>query len=85
MALDAAGVTTIVWATGYTYDFSWVRFPVLDDAGYPVTDRGLTTVPGLYFLGLNWMHKRKSGILYGVEEDAEYMARRVAEAVAKVA
>lgn len=75
--LEAAGVSAIVWATGYTYDFSWIRFPVFDEAGYPVTDRGRTSVPGLSFIGLNWMHKRKSGILYGVEEDAGFLARHV--------
>ena len=47
-----------------------------DDTGYPVTRRGVTSVPGLYFMGLNWMVKRKSGIIYGVADDAAYLAEQ---------
>ncbi|MGZ0189513.1 MAG: NAD(P)-binding domain-containing protein, partial [Alphaproteobacteria bacterium] len=75
--LWASGIRTIIDATGFRFDFSWVDFPALDAAGYPATDRGATTVPGLYFMGLNWMYKRKSGIIYGVEEDATYLADRI--------
>ena len=71
-------VTTIVWATGFSYDFSWIDFPVLDGMGYPVTDRGATSVPGLYFMGLNWMVTRKSGLLYGVGDDARPVAAHIA-------
>ena len=71
-------VTTIVWATGFSYDFSWIGFPVRDKMGYPVTDRGATSVPGLYFMGLNWMVKRKSGLLYGVGDDARHVADHIA-------
>ena len=71
-------VTTIVWATGFSYDFSWIDFPVLDGMGYPVTDRGATSVPGLYFMGLNWMVTRKSGLLYGVGDDARPVAEHIA-------
>ena len=71
-------VTTIVWATGFSFDFSWIDFPVRDEMGYPVTDRGATAVPGLYFIGLNWMVKRKSGLLYGVGDDARYVAAHIA-------
>ena len=77
--LGDEGVTTIIWATGFSYDFSWIDFPVRDEAGYPVTDRGATSVPGLYFMGLNWMVKRKSGLLYGVGEDARHVAGHIAE------
>ena len=75
--ISAAGITTVIWATGFQFDFSWIDAPVFDSAGYPVTDRGVTAMPGLYFTGLNWMHKRKSGILFGVNEDAAYLARRI--------
>ena len=71
-------VTTIVWAVGFSYDFSWIDFPVRDEMGYPVTDRGATFVPGLYFMGLNWMVKRKSGLLYGVGDDARHVAAHIA-------
>ena len=75
-------VTTIVWATGFSYDFSWIDFPVCDETGYPVTDRGATSVPGLYFMGLNWMVTRKSGLLYGVGDDARHVAAHIAEYLA---
>ena len=68
----------MVWATGYRYDFSWIDFPVRDEMGYPVTDRGATAIPGLYFIGLNWMVKRKSGLLYGVGDDARHVAAHIA-------
>jgi putative flavoprotein involved in K+ transport len=79
-SLDLAkeNIRTIIWATGYTYDFGWVRVPVLDNAGRPVQQRGITQRPGLYFLGLHWMHTIKSGLLSGVGSDAEYLAEHIA-------
>ena len=71
-------IETIIWATGYSYDFGWVRLPVLDDAGRPVQQRGVTRQPGLYFLGLHWMHTIKSGLLSGVGSDADYLAEQMA-------
>ena len=76
--LEAAGITTIIWATGFDFDFSWIEFPVFDVARYPRTARGVTEIPGLYFMGLNWMHKRKSGIIYGVGEDAAWVVEHIA-------
>lgn len=76
--LREENVTAIVWATGFSFDFSWVDFPVLDETGYPVTDRGATAVPGLYFMGLNWMVTRKSGLLYGVGDDSRQVAAHIA-------
>ena len=67
-------VAAIVWATGYDYDYDWLRVPVLDTQGRPLQQRGVTQVPGLYFLGLHWMHTFKSGLLSGVGSDAEYLA-----------
>ena len=75
--LREENVTTVIWATGFSFDFSWIEFPVFDDVGYPVTDRGATTVPGLYFMGLNWMVKRKSGLLYGVGDDARHVTAHI--------
>ena len=77
--IEAAQLQTVIWATGFRYDFSWVEFDVLDDMDYPLTERGATSVPGLYFMGLNWMYKRKSGILYGVDEDAAYLGQNIAD------
>lgn len=75
--LDSAGVSTIIWATGYTFDFSWVKFPIFDEFGYPVQQRVVTSRPGLYFLGLHWLHTIKSGLLAGVGEDAAHVAQHI--------
>jgi putative flavoprotein involved in K+ transport len=75
--LDQENVTTILWATGYAYDYGWVKLPVFDDGGRPVQNRGVTQVPGLYFLGLHWMHTFKSGLFSGVGSDAEYLAEHM--------
>ena len=73
-----AGITSVIWATGYSFDFSWLKLPTFDDDGYPVQQRGVTRYPGLYFVGLPWLHTRKSGLLLGVGGDAEYVASRIA-------
>jgi putative flavoprotein involved in K+ transport len=72
--LLSAGIKTVIWGTGYSFDFSWIKFPILDEYGYPVQQRGVTSQPGLYFVGLNWMHQRKSGLFLGVGEDAAHVA-----------
>jgi putative flavoprotein involved in K+ transport len=72
--LAASGIRSIIWAIGYRFDFSMVKFPVFDADGYPVQERGVTRQPGLYFVGLPWLHKQKSGLLGGVGEDAAYIA-----------
>ncbi len=76
--LNAVGISTIIWATGYVSDFSWVRLPIFDADGYPVQQRGVTSYPGLYFLGVNWLHTRKSALLFGVGDDAAYVADHIA-------
>ena len=78
ISLERSLIRTVIWATGFGYDFSWIKFPVLDGSGYPEAPNGATRVPGLYFCGLNWMTWRKSGILYGVGEDARAVADRIA-------
>jgi putative flavoprotein involved in K+ transport len=75
--LRQANVGSVIWATGYSYDFSMVRLPVFDAGGYPIQRRGVTIYPGLYFVGLPWMHKAKSGLLFGVSEDAAYIAFQI--------
>ena len=79
-SLDLArqNITTIIWATGYAYDFGWVMVPVFDEHGRPVQHRGTTQRPGMYFLGLHWMHTFKSGLFSGVGSDAEYLAEHMA-------
>jgi len=71
--LRAAGVRTIVWANGYRPDFGWIELPVFDADGWPVQTRGVTAVEGLYFIGVHWLHKRKSALLLGVGEDTEHV------------
>jgi len=78
LGLDAAGIRTVIWATGFAFDFSWIAGVPVDRQGYPVTKGGASPMKGLFFCGLNWMTKRKSGILYGVDEDARLVADRVA-------
>lgn len=75
--LNAAGIRTVIWATGYSYDYDWVRVPVFDERGRPVQHRGVTGHPGLYFLGLHWMHTFRSGLLSGVGDDAAYLAEQM--------
>lgn len=81
LALDlaAAGITSVIWATGYTFDFSLVKLPVVDEDGYPIQRRGVTDYPGLYFVGLPWLHTFASGLIVGVGEDAAYVASHIQE------
>jgi len=75
--LKRENVAAIIWATGYDYEYGWLKAPVLDAHGRPVQQRGTSPVPGLYFLGLHWMHTIKSGLLSGVGDDAEYLAAHI--------
>jgi len=75
--LKAAGIRNIVWATGYSRDFSWVRIPVFDSDGLPVHERGVTPITGLYFNGMPFLHSGKSGLLYGAAEDAAFIAETI--------
>ena len=71
--LDTAGINTVVWATGYRPDFGWIDLPILDEMGFPKQRRGITDVPGLYFLGLLWQHTQASATLFGLTLDAPYL------------
>jgi len=70
-------VDAVVWATGFRLDHSLVDLPVFDDSGQVVHERGVTDVPGLYFLGLPWQHTRGSALLGWVKDDAQYIAERI--------
>ena len=59
---------------GYTFDYNLVQAPVVDEDGFPIQKRGVTAFPGLFFVGMPWLYKMKSGHLSGVGEDAEYLA-----------
>lgn len=74
---SAVDVGTVIWATGFGADLSWIDVPVFDDMGNLVHARGLTESPGLYFLGLTWQHTRGSALLGWVKDDAEYLAQQI--------
>jgi putative flavoprotein involved in K+ transport len=76
--LAGAGITSIVWATGYALDFRWLKVDALDERGRPVHRRGVSEVPGLYFLGLPWLSGRSSSFIWGVWRDAKYLAGHIA-------
>ncbi len=70
-SLDAG---IVIWATGYRPDYSWIHIPKVTRDGQVIHRRGVTDVPGLYFLGLSWQHTRGSALLGFVHEDAAYLA-----------
>lgn len=76
--LGAEGIGAVIWATGYGLDFGWIDVPVLDARGEPVHRGGITEVPGLYFLGLQWLSKMSSSFLSGVGDDAADLADHIA-------
>jgi putative flavoprotein involved in K+ transport len=67
----------VIWATGYRSDYSWIDPPVVDADGRLRHRRGVTDVPGLYFLGLTWQHTRGSALIGWVEDDAEFIAEQI--------
>ncbi|WPP01913.1 NAD(P)/FAD-dependent oxidoreductase [Pseudomonas sp. HR96] len=76
--LEAAGVTTILWATGFKFDFSWLQVNAFDDKGEPYHKRGISAESGIYFLGLPNLVNRASSFIYGVWHDAKYVADHIA-------
>jgi putative flavoprotein involved in K+ transport len=75
--LASAGITTILWAQGFTFDFSMVHLPVFDEAGFPQAPRGISASPGLYFAGLPWLPGQDTGIFLGVGETAASIAEDI--------
>jgi len=71
-------ITTLIWCTGFGGDFSWIDDIELDKTGVPVHEKGVSSQQGLYFCGFPWLSKRKSGLVYGVSEDAAYIADKLA-------
>ncbi len=76
--LATTGIRSVIWATGYSLDFDWIDLPIFDEQRRPIHRRGVTPSPGIYLLGLAWLHKRKSSFLYGVGEDAGYISEHMA-------
>ena len=75
--LAQAGITSIVWATGFKVDYRWMEVDVFDDQGYPVHKRGITAEKGIYFLGLPNQSNRSSSFIWGVWHDAKYIADHI--------
>jgi putative flavoprotein involved in K+ transport len=69
----SAGITSVIWATGYRHDYGLVKLPVFETGGYPVQQRGVTDKPGLYFVGMPWMPGIRSGTLAGVGDSARHI------------
>jgi putative flavoprotein involved in K+ transport len=76
--LADAGITSIIWATGFSADYSWLKVDTFDATGKPKHQRGVSEVPGIYFLGLPWQSRRGSSFIWGVWHDAKYLADRIA-------
>jgi len=76
----AEGITAVVWGTGFHRDHRWIEVPVFDGRGYPTHERGVTSCPGLYFLGLPWQYTWGSGRFAGVARDAGYLIERITAA-----
>ena len=76
--LAAAGVSTVIWATGFRTDYGWLQVDAFDEAGRPRHRRGVSTEPGVYFLGLPWLSRRGSSFIWGVWHDARFVADQIA-------
>ena len=77
--LRDANINSVIWSTGYGVDFNWVKCGDYLADGYPVQERGIGTVPGLYYLGLFMMHTPRSSFFWGVGDDAEYVVSHLSE------
>ncbi|WP_299844663.1 NAD(P)/FAD-dependent oxidoreductase [uncultured Roseovarius sp.] len=75
--LQEAGVTTILWATGFARDYSWLKVDACDQDGVPLHQRGVSVEPGIYFLGLPWQSRRGSSFIWGVWHDAKHLADHI--------
>lgn len=78
LTLALEGISTVIWCTGFSLDYSWIDLPAFDARGYPHHRRGVSAVDGLYFLGLPWMHTWGSGRFSAVGEDAGHVVSVIA-------
>jgi putative flavoprotein involved in K+ transport len=76
--LRSENINAVIWATGYGVDFGWIDIPAFDAAGQPLQQRGVSSAPGLYFLGLQWMSRMASSFMSGVGDDAAVLAEHIA-------
>jgi putative flavoprotein involved in K+ transport len=75
--LKENNINTIIWATGFDHDHSYIKLPVFDDKGKLKNKDGMPEFPGLYFLGYPWLRSRKSPIIFGIIEDAEFVINKL--------
>jgi putative flavoprotein involved in K+ transport len=75
--LAQVGITSIIWATGFAADYSWLKVAAFDEKGGPKHQRGVSVEPGIYFLGLPWQSRRGSSFIWGVWHDAKHLADRI--------
>lgn len=75
--LNAAGITSIIWATGFDVDYDWLDVGAFDEDGHPQHQRGVSSEPGVYFLGLPWQSRRGSSFIWGVWHDAKFLADHI--------
>jgi putative flavoprotein involved in K+ transport len=76
--LAEAGITSVIWATGFSFDYSWLKVDAFDEQGRPKHQRGVSSEPGIFFLGLSWQSRRGSAFIWGAWHDAQYIADRIA-------
>ena len=81
--LAEANITTVIWATGFSQDFSWLKVDTFDDSGRPQHNQGVSRVDGVYFLGLPWLSMRGSSFIWGVWVDAKNLAGHIARRMAR--
>jgi putative flavoprotein involved in K+ transport len=77
--LAAAGITSVIWAIGFRADYRWIDLPAFDGRGHPTFKRGVSPVPGLYFLGLPWLNTWGSGRILGVADDARHLVETIVQ------
>jgi putative flavoprotein involved in K+ transport len=75
--LAEAGITSVIWATGFAVDYSWLKVDAFDEEDKPKHERGVSAEPGIYFLGLPWLSRRASSFIWGVWHDAKFLADHI--------
>jgi len=76
--LKESGIKTVIWATGYSHNFNWLKLDLFDKFGKPIYKNGVSKEKGIYFLGLPWLSMRGSSFIWGVWKDAKYLAEHIA-------
>ncbi len=79
LKIEAAGITSIIWATGFAADYKWLKLHTFNETGAPKHQRGVAAEPGLYFLGLPWQSRRGSSFIWGVWHDAKFLADHISK------